>query len=164
MTKSAVTTLTLFRKENRILLAMKKRGFGAGRWNGAGGKVESGETIEESMIRESQEEVGLTPTSSEKVAIHDFINVDSDGKPYHIMVHVFICTQWQGEPAETEEMKPQWFTISAIPYDNMWQDDLFWLPQVLRGKKLQTVFEFDKDDNVLSAKIDFVSKSTFLTT
>jgi ADP-ribose pyrophosphatase YjhB (NUDIX family) len=158
MTKSIVTTLVLYLKGDRILLAMKKRGFGAGRWNGVGGKVTPGESIEQSMIRESEEEIALIPISWEKVAVHDFVNLDRDGKEYHIIVHAFICRQWKGEPVETEEMAPKWFKLSDIPYDRMWQDDLVWLPQVLLGKKLKSTFTFDKNDNMFSVKIDIVKK------
>jgi len=54
-------TLLFLIKDDQILLAMKKRGFGAGRFNGVGGKVEPGETIEQALIRESQEEINVTP-------------------------------------------------------------------------------------------------------
>jgi 8-oxo-dGTP pyrophosphatase MutT (NUDIX family) len=40
---------------------MKKRGFGNGKYNGFGGKVENGETIQQAAIRETIEESGLTP-------------------------------------------------------------------------------------------------------
>ena len=51
------TTLLLLRKDNEILLAKKKRGFGEGKYNGVGGKLEDGETPEEAMIRETEEEI-----------------------------------------------------------------------------------------------------------
>ena len=44
---------------NRILLAMKKRGFGAGKFNGVGGKVVNGESIEEATVREAREEISV---------------------------------------------------------------------------------------------------------
>lgn len=48
-------------RENRhVLLGMKKRGFGKGKWNGFGGKVEQGETMVESAVRELKEEAGIT--------------------------------------------------------------------------------------------------------
>lgn len=150
--------LVFLRREGEILLAMKKRGFGAGRWNGIGGKVEAGETIGQAMVRETQEEVGVTPTSWHKVAIHDF-QMDSDtDAPWHMHVHAFICTSWEGEPAETDEMAPQWFKIPDIPYDEMWQDDVVWLPLVLRGKKLRCVFPFNKAEDMVGAHIDIVDK------
>ena len=135
---------------NRILLAMKKRGFGKGRWNGPGGKVEQHESIEQAMIRECQEEIGVTPVRYEKVAIHDF--VFPDGQP-DMQVHAFICTKWRGEPAESEEMAPRWFDIGKIPYDQMWQDDEYWLPQILAGHKLHTRFAFDADENMLTHRV-----------
>jgi hypothetical protein len=67
-----------------------------------------------------------------------------------MQVHVFLCTQWEGEPVETEEMAPRWFKISDIPFSAMWQDDEYWLPQVLAGKSVQGVFTFDRQDNMLA--------------
>ncbi len=56
-------SLLFLLREDEILLVMKKRGFGSGRWNGVGGKFESGETAEQATIRECQEEIGVTPHS-----------------------------------------------------------------------------------------------------
>ena len=61
------TTLALLRRENEILFGEKKRGFGKGKFNGVGGKIEQGETVEEAMIRETYEEIGVRPTKFEKV-------------------------------------------------------------------------------------------------
>ena len=52
-------TLCIPVKENKVLLGMKKRGFGVGRWNGFGGKIEQGETTEQGVRRELSEEVGI---------------------------------------------------------------------------------------------------------
>ncbi|MEJ0073651.1 MAG: NUDIX domain-containing protein [Candidatus Saccharibacteria bacterium] len=65
------TTLLLLRRNDEVLLAMKKRGFGAGRWNGVGGKLDPGETVEQALVRECQEEIGVTPTEYHRVAEHD---------------------------------------------------------------------------------------------
>lgn len=56
-------TLLFLIKDDHVLLAMKKRGFGAGNWNGVGGKIEAGESIEQALVRECQEEIGVTPIS-----------------------------------------------------------------------------------------------------
>lgn len=71
--KQMETTLLLLRKENKILLAMKKRGFGAGKYNGVGGKLEKSETPEEAMIREAKEEINIIPTVFEKMGVVEFI-------------------------------------------------------------------------------------------
>lgn len=147
-----VTLLFLIR-DDKILLAMKKRGFGAGRWNGCGGKVEPNETIEQAMIRETEEEIGITPMQYEKVAVHDFVMETHED----FEAHTFICTEWRGDPKETEEMAPQWFKKSEIPYNQMWQDDIVWLPAVLHGKKLKTRFTFDADDNMTSAQLVYAT-------
>lgn len=152
-----VCTLLFLRRGDEILLAMKKRGFGTGRWNGVGGKVDHGETIEQALVRECQEEIGVTPVNYSKVAEHGFI-LDSEGAAaWQMQVHTYVASLWEGEPIETEEMAPHWFKIAALPYTDMWQDDEFWLPQVLDGKKLKTLFTFDGQDNLLSQKIEEVA-------
>lgn len=145
-----VCTLLFLRRDNEILLAMKKRGFGKGHWNGIGGKVETNETIEQALVRECQEEIHVTPTAYKKVAVHDF--VFPDGSP-DMKVHAYIASEWQGTPTETEEMAPQWFAIKDIPYDTMWEDDIIWLPLVLKGKYLRTRFTFDHDNHMLDASV-----------
>ncbi len=145
-------TLLLLRKDDQVLLAMKKRGFGAGLWNGVGGKLDNGETIEQAMIRESQEEIGVTPTKYYKVAELDFHGGSTD-EAWNMYVHAYIATQWQGEPTETEEMAPKWYPLDAMPYETMWQDDKCWMPQVFNGASLKGTFKFDEKDNLISHEI-----------
>lgn len=136
-----------------ILLAMKKRGFGSDRWNGAGGKIEPGETVEQALVRETVEEINVVPRSWEKVAVHDFVMDTDTNEPWHMHVHAFMCDEWDGEPEESEEMAPRWFSVHDIPYADMWQDDMYWLPAVLLGKKLECRFTFDQHDTMLSAEM-----------
>lgn len=153
-----ILTLCLVRQGDRVLLGMKKRGFGAGRWNGFGGKVEAGEAIEAAAKRETEEECGVIITEMEKVGIHEFEFADKRGEI--LEVHVFRVDAWQGEPEETEEMRPQWFTIDAVPYDEMWPDDIHWLPVFLAGKKFRTKFLFGEGDAVLEnnvQEVDFLA-------
>jgi 8-oxo-dGTP diphosphatase len=146
-------TLLFLLRDDEILLAMKKRGFGTGHWNGVGGKIEPGETLEQAAIRECQEEIGVTPHGLEKVAVHDFVFPEGTED---IKVHTFIAKTWEGEPHETEEMAPQWFKVSEIPYTQMWDDDIVWLPLVLQGKKLQTRFTFDRQNRMKKAQLEIV--------
>jgi mutator protein MutT len=149
-------TLLFLRKDDQILLAMKKRGFGSNRYNGIGGKIELGETVEQALIRECQEEIEVTPTKFYKIAEHDFIQKGGDS-PWRMYVHAYMCTEWEGEPTETEEMAPEWFNIADIPYDNMWQDDILWLPMVLEGKILFGQFTFDEADNMLTHNVQEIT-------
>ena len=156
--KQIVTTLAFLLRNDQVLLAMKKRGAGQGRWNGAGGKQDPGETIEQAMVRECQEEIDVTPLSFHKVAYHVFtLNADTQ-KPFQILVHTYLVSKWQGEPAESEEMAPKWFNIANIPYDDMWEDDQYWLPQVLSGGLVETNVTFGSNDHVLTQDIREVSK------
>lgn len=150
-------TLLFLRKENKILLAMKKRGFGSDRYNGVGGKIEPGETIEQALLRECREEIGVLPMHYWQVAEHDFVQKESN-EPWRMYVHVYLCDEWEGEPIETEEMAPEWFEIEDIPYTNMWQDDEFWLPQVLAGSKVYGEFTFDENDALLTHNVQVVEQ------
>ena len=154
-----VDTIVFLVRDDEILLAMKKRGQGVGLWNGAGGKVEPGETIEEAMIRECQEEIMVTPTEYKQVAIHNFEWAVKAKEPSRLIdAHTFVATAWEGEPQETEEMAPKWFKIDEIPFAQMWQDDILWLPLVLKGKKLQTHFVFDENNTMISAELTRIRK------
>lgn len=147
--------LAIITDGKQVLLAMKKRGFGSGYWNGPGGKIEAGEKLEAALVRECQEEIDITLTSFEKVAIHDFKFPDGNSD---MIVHTYLCTKWEGEPKESDEMAPRWFDISEIPYDEMWADDRYWLPLVLSGKKLETQFTFDHEQNMLAYAVNEVEK------
>lgn len=143
-------TLLFLRRDNEILLAMKKRGFGAGRWNGVGGKLEKGESVEQALVRECQEEIAVTPTKFWQVAELDFVQDAQTDDPWHMYVYAYLCDKWQGQPSETEEMAPQWFALDDIPYTSMWQDDEYWLPQVLAGQKVTGLFTFDASDQLVN--------------
>jgi mutator protein MutT len=142
------TTICFLRKEQFILLAMKKRGHGAGKWNGCGGKLHEGESLEQGVKREAGEELGITLQSIENVGSIEFI-FPPDRNFDHVAT-VFLCEAWDGEPAESEEMRPQWFRIDDIPYGQMWEGDSYWLPQILRGKKIHARVESDNDDSIVS--------------
>lgn len=142
---------------------MKKRGFGANRYNGVGGKIDANESIEQALVRESREEIDVTPLNYWKVAEHDFVQNQGEN-PWRMYVHVYICDKWKGEPRETEEMAPQWFAVQDIPYKSMWQDDELWLPRVLGDDKVLGQFTFDESDNLLTHTIALVESFPNLST
>ena len=146
-------SLLFLLKNDEILLALKKRGFGAGKWNGVGGKPNTDETIEQTAIRECTEEILVTPKELKHVATLDFY-FPNDKSDWNQQVVVYICTKWQGEPTETDEMSPKWYKISDIPYNKMWADDKHWLPEVLKGMQVKAKFEFDGKNGLVGQKID----------
>lgn len=141
-----VLTLCLLHTDTHVLLGKKKRGFGAGRWNGFGGKVEAGETIEEAARREFREEAGIEVSALEKMGLMDF---EFEGNPEIMEVHIFRVTEFSGEPVETEEMAPAWFHRDEIPFAEMWPDDPHWMPLFFAGKKFQGKILFGAGDCIL---------------
>lgn len=119
-----------------VLLGEKKRGseIGSGTLNGAGGKLEGedGDSIDRCLIRETEQEFGITPTNFEKHAVIRFL---AAGIP-DFEVHAYLITAWEGTPRETAEMfQPAWYPISGIPYDRMLEADSMWLPKLFNGEK-----------------------------
>ncbi|OGD84142.1 hypothetical protein A2572_03235 [Candidatus Collierbacteria bacterium RIFOXYD1_FULL_40_9] len=146
-------TVLLLLKDSKILLAMKKRGFGMGKWNGVGGKPDVDEDIVATAVRESQEEIGVTPLNPCKVALFKYYFPHDN---FGMQVWIFTAVEWNGEPTETEEMRPLWFNHKDIPYDQMWSDDEVWMPEILAGKLLSGSFMFDKEGKILDYYIEEV--------
>ncbi len=141
-------TLCLVLRGGKVLLGMKKRGFGEGRWNGFGGKVEKGETIEEAARRELKEEAGILAKKMKKQGVLRFTFEDS---PKELLeVHVFSVSSFEGRPAESGEMRPKWFKVGQIPFAKMWPDDKIWLPLLLKKKRFEGSFHFLDNDFLLS--------------
>ena len=139
----SIQTLCLIYKHPKILLGMKKRGFGAGRWNGFGGKMNEGESVEDGARREMLEEASVNILALDKVGMLRF---DFEGKSEsEIEAHIFRVIDFTGEPQETEEMTPRWFDVRSIPFDSMWPDDRYWMPLFLEGKRFSGSFLFDKE-------------------
>ena len=153
------TTLCLLLKDGEILLAMKKRGFGVGRWNGTGGKFdpEKGDkNILEAAMRETKEEIGVNVKNPEKVGLFHFKFANKE--EWNQDVTLFVSSEWEGEPTESEEMMPKWFSFDEIPYESMWPDDTLWLPHILKGEKLEANFLFGEGDKILDYNLKVVDK------
>lgn len=142
-------TLLFVIRGGQILLIRKKRGLGAGKINGPGGRIDPGETPLEAAIREVQEELCVTPTGVRDCGELRFQFLD--GLSLH--GYVFTATDCDGEPQETEEATPLWTPIDAIPYDEMWADDWLWYPLMLAGTRFDGRFLFD-GDRMLGFEVD----------
>jgi 8-oxo-dGTP diphosphatase/2-hydroxy-dATP diphosphatase len=141
-----VLTLCIIYNETHVLLGMKKVGFGQGRWNGFGGKVEEGESVELAAARELEEEAKIASSDMGKRGLLIF---SFEGNPEILEVHVFSAQNYKGVPQETNEMRPQWFQIVDIPYNEMWPDDQHWLPLLLSGKNFEGEFHFRDNKTLL---------------
>jgi 8-oxo-dGTP pyrophosphatase MutT (NUDIX family) len=136
MKKVKHLTLCFVHDDKKVLLAMKKRGFGEGWWNGYGGKLEPGETPLQGAIRELEEESGIKASKIEKRGFLVFEGEDE--ADFH--THIYSVIHHSGTPEETEEMRPKWFAHEEIPYDSMWPDDKYWMPLFLQNKLFEGKF------------------------
>lgn len=137
-------TICFLRRGSRLVLATKKRGFGAGHLNGYGGKLHFGETPKASAVREIGEESGVRVNERDLIpagCLQFFIG----GEPI-FENFLFLVDAWEGEPIETEEMRPEWIAIDAIPYDRMWGADRLWIPLVLQGKCIEGEVRYAADN------------------
>lgn len=134
-------TLVFVVEADRILLIRKKRGLGAGKINGPGGRIDPGETPLQCAVRETREEVGIEPLDVRASGEHAFQFVD--GLSLH--VHVFRAARFTGRLQETDEATPMWYRLDEIPYHEMWEDDRYWLPLVLDGRPFFGRWLFDAD-------------------
>ncbi len=135
-------------KDGQILLIEKKRGHGQGKINGPGGKIDPGESPLECAIREAEEELCISVKNPHKVAELWFEM--SDYPP--LLCHVFLASEFEGQPTETAEAVPLWAPLGEIPYPRMWEDDTHWLPLVLAGESLIGKFRFE-GERMLSKEI-----------
>jgi len=146
------TLLLLFNGSptTHVLLGYKKKGFGKGKFTGIGGKVEEHETVREAAIREMQEETQIEVEEKHlnfagKVTFHFPTKTEWD-----LAIHVFWAQKWSGTPTECEEIRPEWFQIDDLPFQNMWDDAKYWYPIILDGAQIEAHFVFDTDNETVA--------------
>ncbi len=139
-------------KGDEYLLLLKSKGrFGEGFWNAPGGKVEPGETSEQAAAREVLEETGLKVMELIAAGSVEFYFGKGKERP-DWSVQVFHCSKFlesEKPSLSSDEGELRWFHKDALPYDNMWADDRYWLPHLIEGKKFEGVFVFSEDSKEL---------------
>jgi mutator protein MutT len=145
-------TLVFVMDDEKVLLAMKKRGFGANRYNGPGGKLEAGETVEQAAQRELEEEVGIKAVDMVKCGEIEF-SFDPNIEPKIMEVHVFRASQYEGQIVETEEMAPEWFRWTDVPFDRMWPDDKYWFSLLQQKTNFRAKFEFSDFNTIIAHEL-----------
>jgi 8-oxo-dGTP diphosphatase len=101
-----VAACALIDADGRVLIAQRPQGKSmAGLWEFPGGKVETGEWPEQSLIRELKEELGIT-VKEECLAPLTFA---SHLYPeFHLLMPLYICRRWEGIIAAQEQQKLKW--------------------------------------------------------
>lgn len=142
--RKKIVTLCFLLRDDEILLGLKKEGFGVGKWNGIGGKVEEGEALLSGAVREIREEIHVLVEEKhlEKTAEILFCYVEEGKLVSEMEGHIYFIRKWKGEPSESDEIFPKWYKQDKIPFEAMWEDDPYWLPRVLAGEKLRGTFWF----------------------
>ncbi|KAI0659397.1 NUDIX hydrolase domain-like protein [Cubamyces menziesii] len=153
--------------DKKVLLGLKKRGIGMGLWNGFGGKVDPGETPEQAAVRELQEEAGITAPLQQCGTLLFVV----DGVDTAFDISVFNAYEYTGTVTESEEMRPEWFsiqksmlpphhplttidhgeaseTLPPIPLQTMWADDEFWLPLMFARRYFVGRADFGADNKM----------------
>jgi ADP-ribose pyrophosphatase YjhB (NUDIX family) len=152
-----IETLAIIHQPPKILLWMKKKNFGTGKYNGfgGGGGVEAEESLEKSVIRETLEEANIKIINPELVGkiLFQFQTKEQDH-----LVYFFKVKEYLGVPKESEEMTVTWFNENYIPYEKMLEDDKYWLPMLLTSKKFIGNFIFNKDFKISKYKLKEVEE------
>lgn len=136
----------------QVLLGHKKTGLGRGKIVGLGGHVEPGETPAEAAVREVKEESGLTVLQSALTETAHVTFLFPAHPSWDMDVAVFTALRWSGEVSESDEIRPQWYPVAALPFAGMWDDAARWLPRVLAGERLQATFTYAEDNETVAAE------------
>ncbi|KAF4616537.1 hypothetical protein D9613_008716 [Agrocybe pediades] len=161
-------------QDGKVLLGYKKRGFGQGKYNGFGGKVDAGESSLQAAIRElqvprftshilnklhltfrlQQEEAGIIAPLEHAGSLL-FI---SQGSEWAFQIEIYRAETFEGTITESDEMRPEWFSINAlpgkeeellpIPFSKMWDTDEIWLPLLFEKKGFVGRADFTQDGEI----------------
>lgn len=149
-------SLVFLFRNGKIFLAEKKRGFGAGKLNGYGGKFEEkkgDKTILDCACREVKDEstLDIKPDSFKELGYIDFY---FDDKPEdNKRVFVYRVDEFEGVPEETEEMKKaELFDFKKIPKERMWEADREFLPSIRDGKPIKGEAHYAEGGRLVSWK------------
>jgi len=142
-------TLMFVRMDGMVLLIRKLKGMGKGLINGPGGRVDAGEMPAEGVVRETQEELKITPVDVKEAGVLHFQFTSG----YSLRCHVFTASGYDGTPSQTPEAIPLWVDEREMPYSQMWADDRIWYPLILQGRYFVGRFLFDSG-NLVGCELD----------
>jgi len=135
----------------QVLLGLVKRSkFQGTIYNFPGGKHQPPEAMETCAARELYEETGLivAPEHLQKMGELTFLWPELH-KDWDQLIHVYLGRQWSGELQESNELKPEWFPVTALPLEKMWPADQHWAPRVLNGAQIKATFRYDENKKLI---------------
>ena len=108
----SVVAVALIDATGRLLVAQRPQGKSlAGLWEFPGGKIEPGETPEAALVRELAEELDIG-VAADALEPHSFV---SHGYPaFHLLMLLYVCRRWQGEPRSLEGQPLRWVTLADL--------------------------------------------------
>ncbi len=112
MKQVLVVACALVNEQGKVLVTQRPAGKSmAGKWEFPGGKIEAGETPENALIRELKEELDIDVTAACLAPLSFASHSYAD---FHLLMPVFICRKWQGEPRSVEGQDMQWVKPVAL--------------------------------------------------
>ena len=132
------TTLCYIKKDNQYLMlhrTKKENDINEGKWIGVGGKFEENETPEGCMLREVQEETGLTLTDYRLRGVITFISNEWITE----YMYLFDASGFEGELQECDEGDLQWIPQEELLQLNLWEGDKIFLKKLLKDDRFFTL-------------------------
>ena len=101
-----VVACALVDADRRVLIAQRPEGKAmAGLWEFPGGKVDEGETPEQAILRELDEELGV---STRAACLAPLTFASHAYENFHLLMPLFVCRKWQGQPQPREHSALKW--------------------------------------------------------
>ncbi len=148
------TTLCYVEQDGRYLMlhrVKKQNDLNEGKWIGVGGKFEEGESPDDCLLREVQEETGLTLTQYRLRGIVTFLSQKWESE----YMFLYTATGFTGELTPCDEGNLEWVEIDKIESLPLWEGDKIFLRLLREDVPLFSLkLSYDAEDNLLSAVLD----------
>jgi 8-oxo-dGTP diphosphatase len=124
-----VVACALVDADKRVLIAQRPEGKTlAGLWEFPGGKVEPGERPEETLIRELQEEIGITV---KEACLAPLTFASHAYEDFHLLMPLYICRRWDGEVIARERQNLAWVRANKLRDYKMPPADIPLIPHLI---------------------------------
>jgi 8-oxo-dGTP diphosphatase len=128
MKLTLVVACALVDADKRVLIAQRPEGKAlAGLWEFPGGKIEAGERPEQTLIRELNEEIGITVSEA---CLAPLTFASHAYETFHLLMPLYICRRWEGTPVAREGQNLAWVRAKKLRDYPMPPADLPLLPHL----------------------------------